>query len=42
LTCGAGERWRRSVGLIMYEIKKCYKKKKERNILPIIKRRRAT
>jgi hypothetical protein len=42
LKCGAREGWRRSVGSIMCEMKKCYKKNEERNILPIIKWRRAT
>jgi hypothetical protein len=37
LTCGAGEGWRRSVGQIICDMKKFYKRKEERNNLPVIK-----
>jgi len=32
LKCGAGEGWRRSVGPIMWEIKKCYLESMSRGI----------
>ena len=32
LKCGAGERWRRSVGPIIWEIKKCYLESRSRGI----------
>jgi hypothetical protein len=41
LKCGAGEGWRRSVGVIVLEMKKVLQRVKERNILQIIKRRKA-
>ena len=39
LKCGAGEGWRRSVGPIMWEMKKCYLQ--QRNILHEIRKRKA-
>jgi hypothetical protein len=34
LKCGVGEGWRRAVGMIVWEIKKCYVRvTEERNIL---------
>ena len=42
LKCGAGEGWRRSVGPIMWEMKKYYLRVKEqRNILHEISKRKA-
>jgi hypothetical protein len=41
LKCGAEEGWRRSVGLIMWEIKKHFTVKEERNIIHAVKRRKA-
>jgi len=41
LKCRAGEGWRRSFGPIVCEVKKCYRVKDERDILQIIKRRKA-
>ena len=41
LKCGAGEERRRSVGPIMWKMKKCYRVKGERNILQTIKRGKA-
>ena len=42
LKCGAGEGWRRSVGSIMWEMKKCYLRVNEqRNILREIRKRKA-
>ena len=40
LICGAGEGWRRSVGPIMWEMKKCYLAE-QRNILHEIRKRKA-
>jgi hypothetical protein len=42
LNSGAVEGWRRAVGLIMCEMKKCYTKNEEKDILPLIKRIWAT
>jgi hypothetical protein len=41
LKCGAEGEWRRPVGLIMSEMKNCYRVEKERNILHRIERRKA-
>jgi len=42
LKCGAGDGWRRSVGLIMWEMKKCYLRVNEqRNILHEIRKQKA-
>ena len=40
LKCGAGEGWRRSVGSIMWEMKKCIRVNEQRNILHEIRKRK--
>ena len=41
LKCCAREGWRRSVGPIVWEMRKCYLVREERNIIYTIKRRQA-